>query len=143
MATTTQTGNSIFAYMRETGDSTWLKTVCNTTLEVNRSAALIESETKCETLRAAGSITNEIPIELVVKFNPAVDELGYSTLHGWFANKASVDVLIADDETSPIIYSENAAGSITEFNTTFNTNEFITVSLTVSVSGATTLNIPV
>ena len=59
MATTTYTGNQIYLWLKPAGSGTYKKLVCNTTLEVSRSAALIESETKCETLRAAGSITND------------------------------------------------------------------------------------
>lgn len=143
MSTTTKTGNQVFLWLKPAGTGTYKKLVCNTTLEVTRSAALIESETKCETLRAAGSITNEIPAEFVVKFNPDADELSFNTLHGYFTGKSSLDILVADDETSPIIYSETATGVITEFNTTLNTNEFVAGTLTLSISGATTLTIPV
>ena len=143
MATTTKTGNQIYLWLKPAGSGTYKKLVCNTTLEVSRSAALIESETKCETLRAAGSITNEVPAEFVVKFNPDADEISFAVLHGYFTSKADLDLLIADDETSPIIYSETATGVITEFSTAFNTNEFVTGTMTLSISGATTLTIPV
>ena len=143
MATTTYTGNSIFTWLKPAGSGTYKKLVCETSSEVSRSAALIESETKCETLRAAGSITVEKSNEFVAKFNPDADELGYAQLHTWFTNKTVLDILIADDETSPIIYSETMSGSITEFTTAFNTNEFVAGTLTLSISGATTLTIPV
>jgi hypothetical protein len=143
MSTTTKTGNQVFLWLKPAGSGIYKKLVCNTTLEVTRSAALIESETKCETLRAAGSITNEVPAEFVVKFNPDSDELSFATLHGYFTGKSSLDILVADDETSPIIYSESATGVITEFNTTLNTNEFVAGTLTLSISGATTISIPV
>jgi len=142
MSTTTKTGNQILLWMRPTGSGVYNSLVCNTTLEISRSAALIESETKCETLRAAGSITIEVAAEFVVKFNPGVDELSFSQLHDYFTSKAVLDFYIADDETSPIIYQEFGSGSITEFSTAFNTNEFVTGTLTLSISGATTLTIP-
>lgn len=143
MPTTTYTGNQVFTWLKPAGSGTYKKLVCETTSDISRSAAVIEAETKCETLQAAGSITNEKTSEFVAKFNPDADEIGFAQLHAWFVGKSRLDILIADDETSPIIYSEVMEGSITTFDTSYSTNEFITGTLTLSVSGASTLTIPV
>lgn len=142
MPTTTKTGNQVFTWLKPAGTGTYKKLVCETTSELGRSAAVIEAETKCETLQSAGSITNEKTNDFVVKFNPDSDELSIAQLHAWFTNKTQLDVLFADDETSPIIWSESGTAYITEFTTGANTNEFITGTLTLSISGATTLTIP-
>ena len=143
MATTTRTGNQIFTWLKPAGSGVYKQLVCETDSEISREAALIEAETKCDTLRNVGSLTFEKTSGFVANFTPESDQLSFATLHGWYKNKTKLDMLLADDETSPIIYSETGEVFISSFNTNFSTNEFVQGDLTLSGTGSTTLTIPV
>lgn len=138
----TNLGNVIFLYLRPNGGTiAFKKVVCNEELALSLDRDIIEANTKCGVLKAAGSLSSEIPFSGVANFTPAGTELSHNELLDWQLAATKLDWIVSDASTGGTKIDMSGAGYLGSFELTASTDEFISFDCTLAVDGTPVNNL--
>jgi len=131
-----QAADDLIQYISTDDGATWKAIVCLTQNGVSSSDSSTETQTKCGTIVASGSGTNQFTGTGVMETAPETDEVSYMDL--WALKNAGTDFMIVEKNTDESIFTLGT-GKVTDISSDASAGNNANFSYTIKISGLISL----
>lgn len=131
-----QQADDLIQYISTDDGATWDAIICLTQNGVSSSDSSTETQTKCGTIVAAGSGTNQFTGTGVIETAPSAGELSYMDL--WALKNAGTQFLIVEKNTDESVFTMGT-GQVTDISSDASSGSTGNFSYTIKISGAISL----